>query len=81
MQFLSLPIISMISLLADLDSDQCAHNLRVIIDVVHHLGMPHAMDKLIGPVTLIIYLGIEIDSVAQEIRLPKDKLDDLNSCL
>ena len=39
------------------------------------------MDKLIGPVALIIYLGMKIDSVAQEIRLPKDKFDELMSCL
>ena len=39
------------------------------------------MDKLVGPVTLITYLGIEIDSVTQEIRLPKDKFDELMSCL
>ena len=52
------------------DSDQCAHNLSVIVDVFQHLGVPLAMDKMIGPVTLIIYLGIEIDSIAQGIRLP-----------
>ena len=63
------------------DSDQCAHNLSVIVDVFQHLGVPLAMDKMIGPVMLIICLGIEINSIAQEIRLPKDKFDELMSCL
>ena len=63
------------------DSDQCRRNLCVIIDVFHHLGVPLAMDKLIGPVTLIIYFEIEIDSIAEEIRLPKDKFNELMSCL
>ena len=35
------------------------------------------MDKLIGPVTVIIYLGIEIDSDDMVIRLPAEKLSEL----
>ena len=36
--------------------------------------MPIAQDKLVGPVHVITYLGIEIDTVTMTIRLPKEKL-------
>ena len=39
--------------------------------------MPLAVDNLIGPVTVIIYLGIEIDSDSMVIRLPAEKLSEL----
>ena len=38
------------------------------------LGVPIALDKCEGPATCLTILGIEIDSVAQELRLPQDKL-------
>ena len=81
MQFHSLAIISMIFYLPCPDTDQCAHNLHIIIDVFDHLDVPLAMDKLVGNVTEIIYLGMEIYTIAQEIRLPKDKFDELMCCL
>lgn len=36
--------------------------------------MPLAEEKCEGPATHIIFLGIEIDSLAMELRLPVDKL-------
>ena len=33
------------------------------------LGVPLAPDKVIGPATVITYLGIEINSVSETIRL------------
>lgn len=38
------------------------------------LGIPVAMDKVDGPATIIIFLGLELDSVLQQIRLPAEKL-------
>ena len=38
---------------------------------------PLAVDKFIGPVTVITYLGIEIDSDDMVIRLPAEKLSEL----
>ncbi|CAJ0964681.1 unnamed protein product [Ranitomeya imitator] len=35
------------------------------------------LPKTIGPVSVITFLGIEIDSVAMEFRLPKEKIDKL----
>ena len=55
--------------------------MQIIKKVFDQLGVPLALDKFIGPTTCLIYLGIEIDTVKQEIRLPKDKFDDLMSIL
>ena len=41
------------------------------------LGVPVADEKTIGPSQSLPYLGIDIDSARQEIRLPQDKLQEL----
>ena len=45
------------------------------------LGVPLALEKIIDPSTKITYLGIEIDSVANSIRLPMEKLQELQLML
>ena len=47
--------------------------MQTIKNVFDQLGIPLALDKFIGPSTCLIHLGIEIDTVKQEVRLPKDK--------
>ena len=61
------------------DSDECARNLQTIIDSFQQLGVPLAMDKLTGPVSILVYLGIEIDTIDQIIRLPEAKFRELLS--
>ena len=61
------------------DSDECARNLQTIIDSFQQLGVPLAMDKLIGPVSILVYLGIEINTIDQIIRLPEAKFRELLS--
>ena len=62
-------------LLMDLPrSPRCGHNIGVFLTVCESLGIPVAMDKLEGPSTTLTFLGLELDSVRQEIRLPQDKL-------
>ena len=41
------------------------------------LGVPLKPSKLVGPVTCLTFLGIEIDTMALQIRLPEDKLTNL----
>ena len=59
------------------DSDQCFENMNIIIEVFKQLGVPLAPEKIVGPTTCIVYLGITIDSIGIEIRPPEDKLQDL----
>ena len=61
-------------------TDECARNINRIIKVFENRAMPLAVDKLIGPVTVIIYLGTEIDS-DMFITLPAEKLSELLALL
>eukprot|EP00731_Ephydatia_muelleri_P036871 Em0342g4a len=57
-------------------------------DLIHYLddfllasppGQPTciALDKLEGPATTIMFLGITIDTTLQQLRLPPDKLQEM----
>ncbi len=58
-----------------LDSEECAFNCRLMSHISEQLGVPLAPDKCEGPSTCITFLGIELDSVALEARLPAEKLE------
>ena len=63
------------------NSTQCASNLARIQYVFHKLGVPIAPEKSEGPTTWITYLEIKMDYVAQVIRLPPHKFQELLSLL
>ena len=58
-----------------------AQALSVALRVFHHLGVPVAHHKTEGPATLVVFLGILIDTQAFELRLPRDKVQRLRSLL
>lgn len=62
-------------------TDECAFSLQLLTDLCARLGVPLAMEKIEGPSTCLPFLGIEIDSISQELRLPADKLMRLRSLL
>ena len=45
------------------------------------LGVPMAVHKREGPVTCIVFLGIEVDTIAGELRLPEEKMERLQALL
>lgn len=53
-----------------------AVQMATLLQVFENLGIPVAVgdDKVVPPTTTMTVLGIEVDSVAQESRLPSDKL-------
>ena len=55
-------------------SDECATNLATCLQICNDLGAPIESDKCEGPATCLLFLGIEIDTVKLELRLPLDKL-------
>ena len=59
----------------------CANSLSVALETCTELGLPVAPAKVEGPSTVITFLGIEIDSIRQEIRLPQVKLTQLLAIL
>ena len=48
-----------------------------MLKVCDQLGIPVASEKLEGPTTALIFLGIVLDTSAQQLRLPPDKLEEL----
>lgn len=46
-------------------------------DICEELGLPTEPEKDEGPATTIRFLGLELDTVTLEVRLPADKLDRL----
>ena len=58
-------------------SDQCAASIQRTLAVRNRLGIPVALDKLGGPSMTITFLGIQLDSVAQVLSLPLDKVSDI----
>ena len=56
------------------DSTICHDNFSTIQRFCQELGIPLASDKLVGPSHSLTFLGIELDTVRMEARLPEDKL-------
>ena len=68
-------------LICNVSHAKCKEDMDCMQSVFSQLGVPLAPDKVIGPSTCLTYLGIEIDSHNQSIRLPPDKLADLITLL
>ena len=62
------------AILGSPNSEECYRHLCCLQTVATELGVPLAPDKQDGPTTVIVFLGITIDTVSQELRLPEDKL-------
>ena len=60
-------------------SSVCAHNVKTILHVASQVGIPLAPNKLEGPTTRLVFLGILIDTNSMETSLPDDKLHELIS--
>ena len=59
------------------NSSLCANNVRTIVHVASTVGIPLAPEKLEGPSTRLVFLGIMIDTTSMETSLPADKLGGL----
>ena len=58
-------------------SGRCKAALDSMIATCRSLGVPLADDKIAGPATSLVFLGIELDTIRMEARLPDDKLKKL----
>ena len=52
-----------------------SHALRILLETF--FGLPVAWDKLEAPTPCLRFLGFELDSLQEEIRIPDKKLDDI----
>ncbi|XP_054843036.1 uncharacterized protein LOC129334764 isoform X1 [Eublepharis macularius] len=62
-------------------SSECARLLDTFLRLAEELGVPLAHEKTEGPSTVLTFLGIELDTVQQSMRLPLNKVDDLRARL
>ena len=62
------------TVLGSLDSEECHRHLLCLQSIAADLGVPLALDKQNSPTTVIVFLGIIIDTTHQKLRLPEDKL-------
>lgn len=58
-------------------SPQCASQVDIMVKTANRLGIPLAPDKLEGPTSHLVFLGILVDSNLMECSLPPDKLSEL----
>ena len=56
------------------DTEECADNLSMLLQMCATLGIQVAPEKTVTPTPFITFLGIEIDSIAQQLRLPAEKM-------
>ncbi len=59
------------------NSSGCQASLSILLGTFHQLGFPVAPEKLESPTTFVTFLGQQIDSVAQKVRLPGEELTTL----
>ncbi|KAL5514950.1 hypothetical protein EMCRGX_G000045 [Ephydatia muelleri] len=62
-------------------SDECPRALEKLLLTCSNLGIPLAAHKSEGPATTITFLGIVIDTLADELRLPTEKLNRIRTLL
>ena len=62
-------------------SAECLRNMHIMQELCRQAGLPLEPAKTVGPTTTLTFLGIEIDSVLLQIRLPQAKLVELKATL
>ena len=55
--------------------------MDIALHIFEYLGMPVAAHKTEGPATCVIFLGILIDTITFELRLPAEKLQRLQTLI
>ena len=63
------------------ESAVCSRNSTLMHEICKEMGLPAEPEKDEGPATSITFLGMELDSMAMEIRLPREKLERMRADL
>ncbi|XP_053398262.1 uncharacterized protein LOC128556673 [Mercenaria mercenaria] len=58
-------------------SDNCLTLVKAFEDICLQLGIPIAEEKSVGPVSVLTFLGFELDSDQMTIRIPFSKIQEL----
>ena len=68
-------------LLGHPNSDECVAALTTTLFTCRELGVPLAADKVEGPAPVLTFLGIELNTIAMSLAVPRDKLAALREIL
>ena len=60
---------------------KCRLDLSKLLSLCDYLGVPIAHEKTKGPVTALQFVGITLDTINMEARLPEDKLQKCKELL
>ena len=63
------------------DSEECHYNRSSMLKICCRLGVSLADEKLEGPSACLTFLGIEIDTMAGALQLPRAKLTRIRHTL
>ena len=63
------------------DQPDCGQALATTLALCSELGFPVPSEKTEGPSTTLTFLGIEIDTAQQQVRLPQDNLHRLSATI
>ena len=63
------------------NSPICQQSLDSLVELCSRLGVPLSAHKIAGPATTLEFLGIELDTLRLEARLPDEKLSRLRALL
>ena len=55
---------------------ECEKGLTAFREIAKIINLPIAEHKTLGPTRVLTFLGIEIDTVLQQVRIPEDKLQE-----
>lgn len=61
------------------DEKAAANELKQLLDLFRRLGLPVSMEKLEGPIHSLLFLGIQVDSLAMTASLGSDRLSQLQA--
>ena len=62
-------------------STECEDNMKIMQQTADLAGLPLEPSKSEGPATSLTFLGIEMDSIENSLRLPADKLEHIKHSL
>lgn len=60
-------------------ASSCSELLQAFILACDKLGVPLASEKTVGPVQVLTYLGLEIDAINAQVKVPRDKIQAMTT--
>ena len=68
-------------LAVDAPNAKADRTMAIFLLVFNKLGIPLSLNKTVGPVTELEYLGVILDTLKMEARLPVDKTERIHQLL